>query len=35
MKGVLSSERRLLFEQLDLPSAAGVSDRFDDGAALF
>jgi bifunctional non-homologous end joining protein LigD len=28
-------ERRRLLEQLELPSAAVVSDRFDDGAALF
>jgi bifunctional non-homologous end joining protein LigD len=29
------SERRRLLEQLDLPAAAVVSDRFDDGGALF
>src|SRR3954467_686849 len=28
-------ERRWLLEQLELPAAAVVCDRFDDGAALF
>src|SRR5690242_10524782 len=29
------SERRRLLERVDLPPVAVVSDRFDDGAALF